>query len=254
MGWRHDSKLSRIENALGRIKPAEVSKILAIYGVTDPDVFTALENLARDAGKQGWWHTYGDVVPVSYKDYLWLEEDADTDHAYTHNVIPGLLQTGAYAREIIAATAPTHTPEKVAALAEIRKSRQAILTREPKPLSLWAVINEAAFSHRFAGYPGLMREQLRHVLDLTELPNISVQVMPLNATPHPGMMGMFHVLRFPAPWPTVINLETLQGGSLAEAHDDVKVYESAFDSIVAAALPPDDSRQLIKKIMQRTET
>ncbi|AJT67456.1 hypothetical protein T261_5840 [Streptomyces lydicus] len=250
MGW-DESKLSRIENAKARMPPQDVEKLLKVYEVTDPGVVGALEGLAKDAGKQGWWQPYGDVVANGYKDYRTLESDAESIHIYTPSLVPGLLQIGAYAREIIAATAITRTPEEVTALAEVRKMRQAILTKLDGPLKLWAVIHESALHQRFAAQPSLMREQLRHLLDMASLPNITIQVMPLSATPHPGMLGLFEVVRFPHPWPTVINLENIRGGYFVEGTDDVKVFETAFDRVVAAALPPDDSRETIKKIMEK---
>ncbi|QKV93561.1 helix-turn-helix domain-containing protein [Streptomyces sp. NA02950] len=253
MGW-DESKLSRIENAKARMPPQYIGKLLKLYGVTDPEIVTALIDLARDAGKQGWWRAYGDVVGLSYKDYLTLESDAESTHIYASGLIPGLLQTGAYAREIIAALAMTHTTEEVMALAEVRKMRQAILTRPDKPMKLWAVIHEAALHQRFVSYPSLMREQLRHLLDMADLPSITIQIMPLNSTPHPGMLGLFEVVRFPQPWPTVVNIENIQGGYFVEGAEDAKLFEMAFERIVAAALSVDDSRETITHLLERNTT
>ncbi|WP_055522860.1 helix-turn-helix domain-containing protein [Streptomyces graminilatus] len=250
MGW-DESKLSRIENARARIKPAEVVKLLDVYGVTDQSVITALEGLAKDAGKQGWWQTFGDVVALGYKDYLTLESDAESTHIWAPQLIPGLLQTGSYAREIISATALTRTPEEVTALAEVRKARQSILTRPQNPLNLWAVLDSGILHKRSAAYPSMMREQIRHLLDMADLPNVTIQLMELEATPHPGLVGGFHVIRFPRPWPTVINLENLRGGYFVEGTADAKVFETAFERIVAAALSVDDSRQRLKKHLER---
>lgn len=99
-----------------------------------------------------------------------------------------------------------------------------------------------------------MREQLRHLLDMAGLPNITLQVMPLTATPHPGMLGLFQVVRFPQPWPTVVDLENIRGGYFIEGTDDVTVFETAFDRVVAAALSVDDSRETIKNIMEGNGT
>ncbi|MGI5337677.1 helix-turn-helix domain-containing protein [Streptomyces sp. CA-181903] len=252
MGWDR-TKLSKIENAKAHIKPVEAAKLLGVYGVDAPDVLMAIEGLARDAGKRGWWTTYGDVVAADYKDYLSLESDADSTRIYSPNLIPGLLQTGTYAREIIAATAFNRAPDEVNALAEVRKARQAVLTARHgrQPLSFWAVIHEAVLHQRFASQPNLMRDQLRHLLEISDLPNVTVQIMPMSMPPNPGMMGLFEVVRFPHPWPTVINLENLQGGYFVEGTDDVEVFETAFERILATALPVDDSREIIKKIMEK---
>jgi len=250
MGW-DPSKLSRIENAKAHLPVRDVEPLLALYGVHESDVVAALEGLARDANKTGWWTTYG-VVADSYKDYIGLEEDAEATYIFAQSLIPGLLQTGTYAREIIAGTVP-HTADDVAALAEVRKKRQALLTdssRPTGPLKLWAVIHESALSYRSAAQPLVMREQLRHLLDMTDLPDTTIQVMPRNAPAHPGMVGAFHVVRFPQPWPTVISQENIQGNNFVEGTDDVKAFENAFELIVAAALPVNDSRETIKKIME----
>jgi hypothetical protein len=236
------------------MRPQDIEPLLKLYDVTDPEVVSALEGLAKDAGKQGWWQAYGDVVALSYKDYLTLESDAESVRTYSPNVIPGLLQTGAYAREIITTLALTRSPEEVIALAEVRKTRQAVLTKPQGPLKYWAVIHEATLHQRFAAQPTIMREQLRHLLDMAGLPNMTIQVMPLNSTPHPGMLGIFEIVRFPQPWPTVVNIENIRGGTFVEGVEDVQLFETAFDRVVAAALPVDDSRETIKNILERNNT
>lgn len=249
MGWKAP-KMSKVENAAAGIRPGEVTDLLKAYGATDPEVFTALENLARDAGKKGWWQTYTGVVAPSYADYLSLESDAERICEWTPTLIPGLLQSAAYAREMIAASAVTRTPEEVAALAEVRMARQAVLSRPGGngPLNVWAVISEAVLHQRFAVRPATMREQLRRLLDVADMPNITLQIMPLDATPHPGVAGGFTVVNFPGLIPDLVAVENLRGNSYVEGVENMKVFASAFEHIVAAALPVDDSLALIKRI------
>jgi transcriptional regulator with XRE-family HTH domain len=251
MGW-DNGKLSRIENAKAQIWPREIAPLLKVYGVEDPVIVTALEELAKNAGKQGWWQTYGDVIGGVYQDYMFLESDASSLRVHAPNVIHGLLQTNGYAREVIAATAITRSPDEVAALAEVRQARQAILTRPGNPLKVWAVIHEAALRQGFPARPDVMPAQLQRLLDLSELTNVDIQVMPLDASPHPGLAGPFDIVSFGGPWPTVVNLENLRGGFFMEG-DDVAVFEAAFERTVAAALPIDVSRETIKKIMEGTQ-
>lgn len=245
-------KLSRIENAVGHIRPTDVGLLLAVYGMSDTEVVTALEELAKDARKRGWWQTYSGVVPPSYADYISLESDADSVRAYAPLVIPGLFQTAAYARETIAANATTRTPEEVAALAEVRQARQAVLTRPGNPLKVWAVIHEAVLHQRFAARPATMREQLRRLLDLAEMPNVTIQAMPLAATPHPGGAGGFTLAAFPGPMPDVVTLENLIGATYVEGVDEVPVFADAFERIVAAALSMDDTLALIGQMEERS--
>ncbi|MFF1647117.1 helix-turn-helix domain-containing protein [Streptomyces sp. NPDC058240] len=251
MGWIAP-KLSRIENAVGYIRPAEVAPLLEVFGMTDAYVVAALEDLAKDARKRGWWQTYNHVVAPSYADYISLESDAESIRAYAPLVIPGLFQTAAYARETIAANATTRTAQEVAALAEVRQARQAVLTRPERPLKVWAVIHEAVLHQRFAARPATMREQLRRLLDLSEMPNVTVQVMPLAATPHPGGAGGFTLANFPGTMPDVVTLENLIGATYVEDADEVRTFTDAFERIVAAALSMDDTLALIGQMEERS--
>ncbi|MFC8825709.1 helix-turn-helix domain-containing protein [Streptomyces sp. NPDC057137] len=251
VGWIAP-KLSRIETANGHIRPNEVVNLLKAYGVNDPDVVTALEGLAKDARKQGWWQTYSGIVAPAYADYISLESDADSIHEFAPLLIPGLLQTAAYARETIAANATTRTPDEVAALAEVRQARQAVLTRPGTPLKIWAVIHESVLHQRFAVRPNTMREQLQRLLDVSEMPNVTIQILPLEATPHPGGAGAFSLVGFPGPMPDVVLLENLIGATYVEGVDEVQTFANAYERIVAAALPTEDSLALITRMEERS--
>lgn len=251
MGWIAP-KLSRIENATAYIRPAEVATLLKVYGLNDPDAVGALEELAKDARRKGWWQTYSGVVSPVYADYISLESDAESIRAYAPLVVPGLFQTAAYAREIIAANAIRRTPKEVAALAEVRQARHAVLTRPESSLKIWAVIHEAVLHQRFAVRPTTMREQLRRLLDVADLPNVTLQVMPLAATPHPGGAGGFTLASFPGPMPDVVTLENLIGATYVEGVEEVQVFTDAFERIVAAALSMDDTLALIGAMEERS--
>ncbi|MFC1410769.1 helix-turn-helix domain-containing protein [Streptacidiphilus sp. N1-12] len=252
MGGSWDGpKLSRIENAKARINAKEVEALLGHYGVAEPETVAALEGLARDAGKTGWWSNYSEVAPQRLQDLISSQSDAESIRQYQPTVIPGLLQIGSYAREITAASAFDLPPDQHAAIAELRIARQAILTRPGNPVKYWVVLHESLLLQRFASHPSLMREQLRHLLDMADLPNITLQVMPLTAGAHPGASGNFTITRFQHPWPTLISIESRadmrhQEGDPAEE----KAFMEAFDRIVAAALPADQSREAIRKHME----
>ncbi|MFF7439463.1 Scr1 family TA system antitoxin-like transcriptional regulator [Streptomyces sp. NPDC008122] len=250
MGWL-GPKLSRIENASAHIRPTEVAELLRVYEITDSEVVDALEGLAKDARKQGWWQTYSGIVAPAYADYISLESDADCVREFAPLLVPGLLQTAAYARETVAAHATTRTPDEVAALAEVRLARQSVLTRPERPLKVWAIIGEAVLHQRFAARPNTMRDQLRRLLDAAEMPNVTVQVMQLDVTPHPGGAGGFSLVGFPGPMPDVVLLENLIGAAYVEGVDEVQVFADAFERIIAAALSPDDSLALIAQMEER---
>ncbi|MGW6388938.1 helix-turn-helix domain-containing protein [Streptomyces sp. NPDC055103] len=255
MRW-DPGKLSRIENAKGQLNPKDVAQLLGVMGVDDPAAIAAMEALARDAGKTGWWQTYSGVVAPSYADLISLERDADSVREWSPLLIPGLLQTDAYAREAISSHALTRTAEEVAALAEVRVTRQSVLTTRPErtPLKLRAVISEAVLHQRFAVRPEIMKDQIARLISRAQLPNVTIQIMPLNSTPHPGGAGAFSLFGFPHPMPDVVQIENLKGSNYAEGGEDVTLFDDAFGLIVGSALSVDDSLALLKKMEKRNSS
>lgn len=246
MGW-NGPKMSKIENAAQYIRPGDVLTLLDAYGVSDAEVRTALEGLAKDAKKKGWWQTYSGVVSPSYADYISLESDAEHICDWAPLLVPGLLQTAAYAREVIAGATTHRTPEEVAALAEVRYARQSVLTRPGSPLELWAIVHEAALHQRFVVRPTTMRDQLRRLIDLSEMPNVTIQLMPIASTAHPGLMGGFTLVSFPGPVPDVAVLENLNGSTYVEG-DGAALFAGAFERIRAAALSVEDTLARIAEL------
>lgn len=246
MGWK-GPKLSKIESANQAIRPSDVVALLTVYGINDPETLNALDNLAKDAGKKGWWQTYSGIVSPAYADYISLESDASQICEWSPLVIPGLLQTAAYARENIAGITTFRTTDEVAALAEVRLARQSVLTRPGKPLELWAIIHEAALHQRFAVRPATMREQLRRLLDSAEMPNVTIQLMPLDSTAHPGVVGGFSMVGFPGPAPDVVLLENLSGETYLEG-EGASPFAKAFERIRATALSTEDSAARIAEM------
>ncbi|MCC9311144.1 helix-turn-helix transcriptional regulator [Kitasatospora sp. RB6PN24] len=251
MGAKWDGpKVSRIENAQAKINALEVAALLGHYGVTDTEVVAALEELARNAGRTGWWSTYDGVVPQSLEDLMDAEAGAREIRAYYATVIPGLLQTGAYAREITAATAIHIPAQRHAAIVDVRMGRQANLTRPADPAEYWFVIHEALLCQKFSPHPSLMREQCLRLMDVSELANVNLQIMPLDAGPHPGARGNFSILHFPKPWPSLVSIESAGESRYLESEEASERFQKDFDRIVASALPADRSRDTIRKYME----
>ncbi|MEV7087559.1 helix-turn-helix transcriptional regulator [Streptomyces sp. NPDC093085] len=235
------SKISRIESATRGARTADVERLLGVYEVTDSDLAKFLLILARDGGKRGWWQTYD--LPQVYADLIGLETDASSVNTFEPLLIPGLLQTASYARSVIGAMSMTATPEEIAPLVEVRVARQSALT-QPKPLKLRAIIHEAALMSR-ASDPGVMRDQLQKLLDVAVYPQVSIQVLPLDAELHPGGGGGFTVLGFGQPGLDVVLLEHLDSSLYIEEPADVARYSEAFERLTASALPFDQSLSLI---------
>ena len=166
-------------------------------------------------------------------------------------VVPGLLQTADYAREIFRNGPIELDPDGVERLVEVRLARQEILARDDRP-RLWAVIDEAVI-HRVVGSvvgsAEVMRGQLRHLADAAQQGKTTIQVMPYRAGAHAGTIGAFVILDFPEPTdPAMVYVETLAGDIYLEERSDVNRYTLAFDRLPAAGLHPDDSVQLIEQV------
>jgi hypothetical protein len=218
--------------------------LLELYGVTGPER-DGLIQLTREARQPGWWHSFRDVLPNPYEVYIGLEAGAASIRNFEPIVVPGLLQTPDYARETFRNGPIELDPEEVERLLEVRLARQQILTRDDRP-RLWAVIDEAVI-HRAVGGSEVMRGQLRHLADATRQGKTTVQVVPYRAGAHAGTTGPFVILDYAeATDPAVVYVETLAGDIYLEERSDVDRYTLAFDRLVAAALHPDDSVQLIE--------
>jgi transcriptional regulator with XRE-family HTH domain len=229
------SNLSRIENAQIGIKPRDVRAALALYGVTGADA-EALVEIARGAQQRGWWQNYSGVLPEWFEFYVGLEAEASTVRTFEAESVPGLLQTEAYAREMFLLTAgATEVEKKVAA----RIHRQDLLRQESTQLS--AVLNEAVLL-RPVGGTKVMSEQLEHLADLTELPNVTVQVLPFTAGGHPAMTTPYVILSFAdAPDESIVYLENLTNGQALEEPEHVGGYTLVHQKLCSMALGPEES-------------
>ncbi|MFF3159345.1 helix-turn-helix domain-containing protein [Streptomyces sp. NPDC057910] len=240
-------KASRVETARTGVKPADLDTLLDLYGVDDVAKRVVLHALARDGARRGWWQTYADTISPVYADLISLEAQAKNIRTWQTTLIPGLLQTAAYARATIDAINMTTPPDRVNALVEVRTARQSVLTR-PEPPELWAIIHEVALRPQL-GDTHVMREQLQRLLDVTQLRHVSVQVLPLTASPHPGMAGPFTLLGFPETADLdIAHVEDLTSALYVEDPAEVSIYGAAFERLRAASLPFDKTTDLIAQL------
>lgn len=195
---------------------------------------------------------YGDSLPNWFRRYLDLEADASQIWAYEGEVIPGLLQTGDYARALIRAALFGKGPDDVDRRVKIRMDRQALLTRrDPPPLRLWCVIGEAAFA-RPVGGPGVMRLQIEHILDATAEPtSVVVQVLPFSAGEHVGLGGCVNLLCLEGDRPAIGYMDSLGGGGVYVEREGVELLIEVFDHLRATALGPDESRRFLWDLAKR---
>ncbi|MFF1414064.1 helix-turn-helix domain-containing protein [Streptomyces sp. NPDC058289] len=236
-------KMSHLENGRRAIKPRDVRDLCALYGVTDPQVVDALMEMAGEADQQGWWVACGEVP---YAVYIGLETEASSIRSYEPLVIPGLLQTPAYAAAVTAETIPLATPEQIATRLDVRLRRQHRAHHPARPLRLWIVLDESAL-RRIVGSPEIMREQLEHLNHIAAQPHITVQVLPHDVGAHPGVSGQFSILDFPDTATGAVYLERFTSDLYLEKRSDVRHYGVMYDHLQAQALNPDSTRQFISR-------
>src|SRR5581483_7562010 len=176
------SKISRLETGRVSFKDRDIADLLTFYGVTDEEEREALRTLARRANAPGWWHDYSDVVTGWFEAYVGLEEVATQVRAYQVQFVPGLLQTEDYARAVTMLRHSADPPKEIEMRIGLRMARQQILTR-PEPPNLWVVLDEAVL-RRPIGSRAVMRAQLKHMLELSERQNVTIQLIPFNAGGH----------------------------------------------------------------------
>jgi transcriptional regulator with XRE-family HTH domain len=239
------STLFRIETGRSRPQPGNVRALLELYGVTGAER-DGLIQLAREARQPGWWHSFRDVLPNPYEVYIGLEAGAASIRNFEPLLVPGLLQTEAYARELSRNGPLELDRDEVERRVEVRMARQRILARDDRP-RLWAVIDEAVI-HRQVGGPAVMREQLQHLIAIADQGKTTIQVVPYRAGAHAGTAGPFVILEFGEPTdPAMVYIETLAGDIYIEDALDVNRYTLAFERLLAAALHPDESVKLIEQ-------
>jgi transcriptional regulator with XRE-family HTH domain len=260
----HRSKVSRLENGKQHAFVDDIATLLTAYG--HPELVEPFGALAQDAEYANNVRHSFPTLPSAYTDVIALESTAESVRVYAPQVVPGLLQTSDYAQLITAGVMPGKSRQEVAALVKIRQDRQVVLSRPVRPLVYWAIIEESVLLRRFPGRQDAMRGQLQRLLDAADMPNVTIQVMSVEAPPHPGVAGGFDLISFPPPMPPggdvggdnavpdLTKLETLKGSSHLHAPEDVTLWHAAWGEISKAALSASDSRMLIEQLLREGPT
>lgn len=245
------AKISRLELGRGSVKRHDLEALLTLYGVTDPPERAAHLQLAVPGGATGrhWprdsvWSHDSVLLPHRFEMYVRMEQVASHVRAYQLQVVPDLLQCPDYARRL-GPTGPDADPERhVQQLA----ARQQALT-EPDGPQFWAVVDEGVL-RRSLGSPAVLRAQLRHILELSELRNVTVQMLPFTAGGHFATAGPFTVLRFTEPdLPDVVYREHLDGTAFVDRRSEVEDYHNLINRASVMALTPSDTRSRIQAMI-----
>ena len=241
------SKISRME--LGRVsfRERDVTDLLIMYGVTDPEEHKAFTALAREANVPGWWHGSADVLPGWFEPYIGLEEAASIVRNYQVQWVPGQLQTPEYARQVILLGHAGISDAEMQRRIELRMNRQKLLTRPDGP-HFWLVVDEAVLRRPLGG-ADLMRAQIDRLIEVTQLPAVTLQVLPFRTGGHPAAGGPLCILRFAEPdLPDVVYLEQLTSALYLDRRDEVDSYQMVMDKLCVQAAPDTETVKILEKI------
>ncbi|MGW4530272.1 helix-turn-helix domain-containing protein [Nocardia sp. NPDC004340] len=251
------SMLQRMET--GRLENPREVDIRALCKVYDANLETtdAMVDLGQQANEKSWWHDFGNVMRRGFHVYVGLEAVARSLQIYQPELIPGLLQTGDYARELIAAGrfGSTETDQGV----RLRLRRQKAILRTHRPMRVDAVIGEAAL-RRVMGSHRIMAIQLRRIDELMNRDNISIGILPFSAGyPTREPLGQFVIVNFGDDGragdgePPIVYQEGLTGELYQERDTAVRLYKEAFDALQNSMLNISQSRNLIRELMREHE-
>lgn len=242
LGWSA-AKVSRIETGRTTIAPDDLQLLLDLYELSDAHR-EWLTDLGKDALRSRWWDAYADLLDPEYIALIAMEEQAESVGWYAAQIVPGLLQTEDYAREIIRSTVLISPPSEIERRVRVRMTRQRLLTGG-SPLRLQVVLDETVLTKKVGGAV-TMAPQLRHLADAATWPNVDIQVLQNAVGAHPAVTGEFMVLHFSGPNSRdVAYIESLTGSTCIENDAEVLCYSLAMDRLRDLALRPEDSRLTI---------
>ncbi|HEY2076199.1 MAG TPA: helix-turn-helix transcriptional regulator [Streptosporangiaceae bacterium] len=243
------SKISRVEHGRVGFKERDVVDLLTLYGVTDEKVHQRMLALAQQANSPGWWARYDDVLPDWFETYVGLEQATSLIRTYELQFVPGLFQTQDYARAVTVLGHRAAPAEEIERRVSLRLNRQQILTNDDSMPKVWAVIDESALRRPLGGRE-VMRAQLEHLIELTESPQVTLQIMPFDRGGHSAAGGSFAILRFAdSDLPDIVYIEQLTGALYLDRPEEIDHYREVMNSLSAEAETPAESERQLKQLI-----
>ncbi|TLF60646.1 helix-turn-helix domain-containing protein [Nocardia cyriacigeorgica] len=242
-----------------RIRVVDVEALCRIYEFTE-EFTEVLRGLALQANDKSWWHEFGDLIPEHFDVFVDLESSARALTWYEPELVPGIVQTPAYAGTLIRSVYPDDSPVEHERRVRLRMKRQAMITRKTKPVKVDILLRESAL-RGLVGSRKVMAAQLRHLADLAGLPNVTIRVLPFSAgfpmgvavgpfvVLHPRSDGLTQVKE-----PTVVYVESFTGDLYLEKPTTVQRYAEAYRTFQQAALDDAESKALLRRVAKEYST
>jgi transcriptional regulator with XRE-family HTH domain len=250
-------KIWRIESGQTSMRSHDVRTMCQVYGAAE-DTTRALMELAKETKTSGWWHSWAGSLPGWFELYIGLESSASRLRNYEPELVPGLLQTAAYAAEIHRIAGPDRPPADIERRVAVRLGRQAVLTRRlPPPPRLDVLLHESALRRRLPDRQ-IMAAQLQKIDEVSRLPNVSVRVLTYGAGIHPASLGggPFIIMEFPHgrnTEPPIIYGDGLTGALYLDKPAEFAAYDELWKRTHVMALTETESRKLISELIKEHE-
>lgn len=244
-----DSTIGNQESGKVGMSQSNLTLLLDFYEIIDEDERERYFELQRLSKTKGWWSRYG-KLPAPFQQFLGIESAAEVIQSFELAVVPGLLQTEAYARAHERTLAFNQSEDWLEKQVRLRMERQANLLEVDDSPELWVLVDEGIL-RRVAGGPAVMRDQLEHIIGLVEARKCVFQVVPYAAGDYPGTPGPLNIYSFDEELHSPIAFVETQGGTLVlEEPDELNRCAWAYNHIRSAALSQKDSVKMLKDRVQ----
>ncbi|MBT2411069.1 helix-turn-helix domain-containing protein [Streptomyces sp. ISL-12] len=243
------ARISRVESGHATPRVIEVRLLLDAYGVTDAEVRGRLEDLAKYSKKRGWWQEYAGRLRPDYLDHIALEDDASHIRQWQPVLVPGLLQTPAYAELVITEGPRELSPEQIAELVKVRSRRQERIAEGGVKYTV--VLWEAVITYPLLT-AAVHREQLSAFLEVARRTNVTLQILPFSSGTLAAGTSAFAAFSFESESAIeVVTMDDLMCTTILEDPDDLAVHATTFDLLQSAALSPEESAELIQRKLRK---
>jgi transcriptional regulator with XRE-family HTH domain len=243
------SKLIRIENGTVGISLNDLKAILAHYKITDEGRTAELIALSRGARERSWWNDYRDIAPRLIQ-LIEYESASFIIRNFQPLLIPGLLQTEEYATTTLRSLRSQPAARDVSTDVELRMKRQRLLRQQEMPL-MFFIIDEAAV-RRLVGGQDAMRRQIQRLLDESDKPTVTIEIVPFSAGAHPGMQGPFMLFEFPdAADDDALYLEgPSESRWNRDDPEEISSFRERFEVLRELSLGPKGSVDLLHRLLE----
>ncbi len=255
MQWSR-ARQYRLESGHSALRTHDVAALCQLFGVA-PEHTEALIGLSREGKAEGWWHAYGDAVPEWLELYVGMEAAAKRIRRFEPTLVPGILQTEQYATAVFQTRAGV-TPDEIRTAVALRQHRQRLLTRvAPAAPALDVLIDEAVLYRPIADREAF-RMQLAHLVNVRQVANVNVRVLPASVGPHAASaVGAFAVLDFPkigarAVEPSTVYVEGLTGALYLEKPHEIAAYDSVWHQLERLALSAGATDDLLAQVIKES--